>query len=93
MKPIILAMLAVQAAIILVTFWTVLFRRETPGDNRPVWSGLVFVMLITAGTSTRIANSHAGQPGTDFLATGAPLLIGMAVMGVLIMLRQRRGLS
>jgi len=92
MKPIIVVMLAVQAAMFLVAVVMIGFAPATR-RRRPVWSGLVFVMLITAGTSTRIANSHAGQPGTDFLATGAPLLIGMAVMGVLIMLRQRRGLS
>jgi hypothetical protein len=92
MKPIILAMLAVQAGIILVAIWTVLFKPQAAG-SKPAWSGLVIALAIVAGTSIKIADTHAGQPGADVLAVGAPLLLGMAVMAVLIILRQRRGLS
>ena len=92
MKPIILVMLAVQAAILAVTVWTALAKRQAPG-SRPIWSGLAISLAIIAGTSIRIADSHAGQPGADLLSTGAPLLLGMALMTVLIGLRERRGLN
>jgi hypothetical protein len=93
MRAIILVMLAVQAAILLVTIWKVLFKRQAPGSRRPVWSGLAIALAIIAGTSIRIADSHAGQPGADVLSTGAALLLGMALMTVLIALRERKGLA
>jgi drug/metabolite transporter (DMT)-like permease len=93
MKPIIIAMLVVQAAILLVTIWTALFRRRAPKGQPSLWSGIAFAMVIIAGTSIKIAESHSGQPGTDILSLGAPLLLGMAIMAILIVLRQRRGLD
>jgi hypothetical protein len=93
MKAIIIAMLAVQAAILLVTVWTVLFKDHTARARRQLWSGLAIALAIIAGTSIRIADSHAGQPGADILSAGAPLLLGMALMAILFMLRRRRGLD
>ena len=92
MKAIIIVMLVVQAAILLVSIWMALFQRQT-ARGRPVWSSLAFAMVIIAGTSIKIAETHAGQPGADVLAFGAPLLLGMALMAILVTLRQRRGLA
>jgi len=89
MKPIILVMLAVQAAVLIVTVWTMLSKRQAP-NPRQLWSGLAISQIIISGTSIRIASSHAGQPGADLLATGAPLILGMALMTVLILLRERK---
>jgi len=89
MKPIILVMLAVQAAILIVTVWTMLSKRRAP-NGRQMWSGLAISQIIISGTSIRIAASHTGQPGADLLATGAPLILGMALMTVLIILRERK---
>jgi hypothetical protein len=93
MKPIIVVMLAVQVAILLVTGWITLFRRQTADSRRPVWSGLAFALVIVSGTSFQIADKHAAEPGADVLQFGAPLLLGMALMAALITLRQRRGLD
>jgi drug/metabolite transporter (DMT)-like permease len=93
MKPLIMLMLAVQAGIFLVTVWTILFARPAAGRPRPIWSGLALALVIVAGTSWNIGESHAGQPGADILMYGAPLLLGMAIMAALLLLRQRRGLD
>jgi hypothetical protein len=92
MKPIVMLMLAVQAGIILVAVWTVL-KAPDAGERKPVWSGLAVALAIIAGTSIRIADTHAGQPGADILEVGAPLLLGMALMAVLLILRERRSVS
>ena len=93
MKALIIVMLAVQVGIVLATAWTILFARPAAGRPRPVWSSLAVSLIIVAGTSWRIADSHAGDPGADILAFCAPLLLGMGLMAALLQLRQRRGLD
>jgi hypothetical protein len=93
MKPLIMLMLAVQAGIFLATVWTILFARPAAGRPRPIWPGLALALVIVAGTSWNIGESHAGQPGADILMYGSPLLLGMAIMAALLLLRQRRGVD
>ena len=93
MKPIIMAMLAVQAGIFLVTAYTVLTAKSGGTERRPVWSGLVIALLITGVTSWNIGERHAGQPGADILVYVSPLLLGMAIMAGLFAIRRRRGLD
>ena len=50
-------------------------------------------LIIVAGTSWRIAESHFGQAGADILAFCSPLLLGMGLMAGLLAIRQRRGLD
>ena len=38
MKPIIIVMLAVQVALVLVTCFTVITAKPSPGRPRPIWS-------------------------------------------------------
>ena len=49
--------------------------------------------MIVSATSYQIADKHAGQPGADLLAYGAPLLLGMGITCALMLIRQRRGLD
>lgn len=93
MRAIVMLMLAVQAGILLVTLWTMLFARGAPERPRPVWSSLAVALTIVAATSFQIAEKHAGQPGADLLAYGAPLLLGMGITCALVLIRQRRGLD
>ena len=93
MKAIIIVMLVVQAGIFLATAWTILFARTAAGRPRPIWSSLAISLIIIAGTSWRIADSHFGQPGADILAFFSPFLLGMGVMAALLAIRQRRGLD
>ena len=94
MRSIIMVMLAVQIAILLVSAWTVMFGRlSARAPQRPLWSSLAISLVIVAGTSWNIGESHAGQPGADILTYGAPLLLGMGIMAALLLIRQRRGLD
>jgi hypothetical protein len=87
-------MLAVQVGIFLVAAWTVMFRRETSGtDRRPVWSGLAIALVIVAGASWNIADRREAEPGADLLMYGSPLLLGMGLMALFMLIRQRRGLD
>ena len=93
MKTLIMLMLAVQVGIFMVAAWTVLFARPAAGRGRPVWSSLAIALVIVAGASWNIGESHAGEPGADVLMYGSPLLLGMGIMAALVLLRQRRGLD
>lgn len=93
MKAIIILMLAVQAGIFLATAYAILFTPMTERRGRPIWSSFAIALLVVSGTSWNIGNSHAGQPGADILMYGAPLLLGMAIMAVLLLIRGRRGLD
>lgn len=92
MRAIIIVMLVVQAAILVVTALTVTTARSTPAQRRPVWSSLIISLAIIASVSWEIGDDHMGQPGADVLMWGSPFLLGMAVMGALLVIRQRRGL-
>ena len=94
MRPIVMVMLAVQAAIILVTAYTVMFgRASSRSPRRPVWSSLAISLVIIASTSWRIGEDHPEDPGAEFLLYGAPLLLGMSLMAIFMLIRQRRGVD
>jgi 4-hydroxybenzoate polyprenyltransferase len=93
MKAIVMLMLAVQAAIVLVTVVTVLTARPTSGRGRPFWPGLIVSLALIGTVSWQIGEKHHGQPGAEILMWGSPFLLGMAIMAALMVVRRRRGLD
>ena len=92
MRAIIILMLIVQAAIFLVTIFAAVFTPHR-GERRPIWTSLAISLIIVASAANMIGGKHAGQPGADLLQGGAMVLIGMAIMTIMIALRQRRALD
>jgi hypothetical protein len=92
MKSIIIVMLAVEAAMFLVAIGAALFSHQE-SRRRPIWVTLSISMIIVASAGNTIAEHHAGRPGADVVQAGAMVLIGMAIMTILMALRQRRGLA
>lgn len=92
MKAIIIVMLAVEAAMFLTAIGAALFVRQE-GRRRPIWVSISISMIIVASAGNTIAEHHIGRPGADLVQAGAMVLIGMAVMTILMALRQRRGLA
>jgi drug/metabolite transporter (DMT)-like permease len=93
MKPLIIVMLCVQAGIFLAAAYSVMFRKHSAGRRRPLWSSLAITLVIVASTSWQIADKRAGTAGADVLQFGAALLLGMALMAIFMLIRQRRGLD
>jgi hypothetical protein len=91
MRPIIIVMLAVQVALILVTAFTILKAKPSPGRPRPIWSSLAIALIITASTSYQIADSHRGGDGGELLEYGSGVLMGMGLVCLMVLLRQRFG--
>lgn len=91
MRSIIVVMLAVQVALILVTAFTILKAKPSPGRPRPIWSSLAIALIITASTSYQIADKHRGADGGELLEYGSGLLMGMALVCLMVLLRQRLG--
>ena len=91
MRPIIIVMLLVDLGIVLATAFGVAMRKPTADRLRPIWSTFVIALLIGGSTSLNIAGDHGGQPGADILAFVGPMMVGMAIMGALIALRERHG--
>ena len=91
MRPIIIVMLLVDLGIVLATAFGVAMRKPTADRLRPIWSTFVIALLIGGSTSLNIAGDHDGQPGADILAFVGPMMVGMAIMGALIALRERHG--
>ena len=91
MRTIVMLMLAVQVGIFL-TAWTVMMKRA-PDEKarRPIWSSLA-ISLVIAGASWNIGERHQ-EPGGDVLMYGSPLLLGMGLMALFMVIRQRRGLD
>ena len=89
MRSIIIVMLLVDLGIVLATAFAVAMRKPTADRLRPIWSSFVISLVIGGSTSLNIAGDHNGQPGADILAFVGPMMIGMAIMGALIALRER----
>ena len=94
MRTIVRLMLGVQVGIFLVTAWTVMMKRA-PDEKarRPVWSSLAISLVIVAGASWNIGERHLAEPGGDVLMYGSPLLLGLGLMALFMVIRQRRGLD
>ena len=92
MKAIVILMLIVEAAIFLVTIFAAVFTPHR-GERRPIWTSLAISLVIVASAANMIGGHHAGQPGAGILQGGAMVLIGMAIMAVVMALRQRRALG
>ena len=92
MRAIIIAMLLVEAAIFLVAIFTTALKRSD-GPRRPIWTSLAVALIVVASSANMIGDRHSGQPGADVLQGGAMVLIGMAIMVVMIAVRQRRALD
>jgi hypothetical protein len=94
MRAIIIVILVLQAAIVLVTAYTVMFgRASTRNPRRPVWSSLAISLVIIAATSWNIGEDHPEDPGAEIVLYVAPLLLGMALMAIFMLIRQRRGVD
>lgn len=91
MRAIEIVMLCVQAALVLAVVWTVLMARPKPGRPRPIWSSLAFALIVTAGTSFQIADRHGEDAGSRLLEYGSGVLLGMGLLSLLVLLRQRLG--
>jgi hypothetical protein len=91
MRPIVIVMLAVQVVLILVTAFTILRARPSPGRPRPIWSSLAIALIITASTSYQIADHHRGADGGELLEYGSGVLMGMGLVCLMVLLRQRLG--
>ena len=89
MKPILILMLAIQVALLLITALTILKAKPSPGRPRPIWSSLAIALIITASTSYQIADHHRGGDGGELLEYGSGVLMGMALVCLMVLLRQR----
>ncbi|HEX5259166.1 MAG TPA: hypothetical protein VFW35_10360 [Sphingomicrobium sp.] len=92
MKTIVILMLIVEAAVFLVAIFSAVFVPNR-GERRPVWTSIAISLIIVASAGNMIGDKHAGQPGADILQGGAMVLVGMAIMAVMMALRQRRALG
>ena len=91
MRPIIIVMLCVQAGLIVVTALTILMAKPEPGRRRPIWSSMAVALVIGATTSWQIADRHDLSPGAPLLEYGSGLLLGMGLVCLLFLIRQRLG--
>jgi hypothetical protein len=92
MKAIIILMLIVEAAMFLVAIFTAVFTPDRR-ERRPIWTSIAISLIVVASAANMISDRHAGQPGADVLQGGAMVLIGMAIMAIMMALRQRRALG
>ena len=90
MRTIVALMLAVDAAIFLLTLYDVVLARRAPGAARGSWARFTLPLLIVGVTSFQIGDRHAGSTGADLLLYFGPLLLGMALMSILVRLGDDR---
>jgi len=90
MPSLTLLMLIVQVAIVLAAVITTLTRK--PGDlrTRRSWVSLAVPMIVVAAASSGIADDHVADPYAEWLAMGAPILLGMGFAFALMAIREKR---
>jgi hypothetical protein len=91
MKPIIIVMLLVDAAMLLTVIYSVVIKKPSPAQPEPLWRSLAISLLVAGMVSERIGESHTGTSGAELLQTAGMVLLGMAVMSILVSARKRRG--
>jgi hypothetical protein len=92
MRAIVIVMLAVQLLMLAAVAVAVLKPRPGPDGRRgPIWSSLAISLIITAGTSWQIADKHGEDPGAELLQYGSGVLTGMALVALLLLVRERMG--
>jgi hypothetical protein len=92
MRAIVAVMLGVQLLMLVAAAVAVLMPRPAPdGRRRPIWSSLAIALLISAATSFQIADRHRPDPAAELLQYGSGVLMGMALIALLLALRQRLG--
>jgi len=93
MKPIVIVMLLVDAAMLLTVIYSVVIKKPSPDKPEPLWRSLAISLLVAGMVSQRIGQSHAGGSGAELLQAAGLVLLGMAVMSILVSARKRRGTS
>ena len=90
MKPILIVMLCVQAAMLLAVIYVVAVRKPTAERPGPIWSSLAVSLFVIGMASTNIAEHHAGRAGADIVSFDGGIFIGMGLLAALVLFRQRR---
>lgn len=93
MRPIFIVMFLVDVAMFAAIAYAVAIRKPSVERPRPLWRSLAMPMLVAGMVSSRIAGDHPDTLGAEFLQNVGLIYIGMALMTVLVALRQRRGLD
>ena len=91
MKAILIVMLAVQLMMLVTVAATILKRRTAADGTRrpPIWSSLAMSLVIGSAVSFQIADRHAHDPASELLQYGSGVLMGMALVSLLLLLRER----
>ena len=94
MRPLLEIWLASEAMILVAAIVT-LFA-PAGARRRPIWLGVIVLMVLIAGGALNAADKHSGEAGTDILTYGATFLYGFALALGMVALRDRlarRGVS
>jgi hypothetical protein len=86
-------MLVIQAGLVLTMIYGLGFERPTARRPGPRYLSIGFSLLLSAIVSWEISAAHRQAGGAALLRMGAPLLLGMGIVLLLLALRQRRGLD
>lgn len=93
MRPILIVMLCAQAFIFLVTAYAMTVRKPTVEKPRPIWISFATGLFVVGMSSQSIGQGHTGEPGADWVVNIGLVLIGMSIMALLILVRERRKLD
>jgi hypothetical protein len=92
MRAIIAVMLGVQLLMLVAAAIAVLKAAPAAAARRrPIWSSLAVALLISAATSFQIADRHRPDPASELLQYGSGVLMGMALLALLLALKERLG--
>ena len=85
--------LVVQALFVLSTGYEIALPKPRATRARPRYPYLGLLMLVGAFMSWGISENHPRAAGVVLARFGSAILVGMAIVLLLIALRERRGLD
>lgn len=93
MRPIIVVILMLDVAMFLFVSFIVAIRRSSPDRPHPRWRNLAIALLAAGWVSIKIGERYPTGTGVEIMRTLGPVLMGMAIMCVLVAVRNRRELN
>jgi hypothetical protein len=85
--------LILQAGLILGAIFHIAMEKPSAKKPRPRYLSYGLSLVVCAFASWEVSGNHAAVAGADLARLGAPLLLGMAIVMLLMAAREHRGLD
>jgi hypothetical protein len=85
--------LCAQVAVVIAVGYVMVVRKPSTAKPRPIWPGIAGPVLAVGIISQFTARNHTGETGAREVSELGFVLIGIAIMALLVAIREFRALD